>query len=314
MDSIKPQLIDLWRSSFNDSEAFIHLFFDRVYQPENALYIEQDGRIVSALHILPYTMTFYGKEINVGYIYAACTHPAERGKGLMRQLLRQAFAVMQSRKIALTTIIPAEPWLFDYYRTLGYTEAFDYSEQLYVRPQDPIEIPGLIVVPPEVPTLENLYRFFDRKQRERACYVLHTYEDFITILRDLQASGGQMLTALDLNERPVGMILFYPDGKQLHVRELFYEDERIRQLLLQEATTQYNVRKALCRIPADGMDSHRLGMACILDRNRLIHLWSSTHAYTPLNTEQLKAMSPSALTQLLLGYPSQEAYMSLMLE
>ena len=36
MDNNKSQLIDLWRTSFNDSEEFIKLFFDRVYKKENA--------------------------------------------------------------------------------------------------------------------------------------------------------------------------------------------------------------------------------------------------------------------------------------
>lgn len=134
MDNNKPQLIDLWRTSFDDSEEFIKLFFDRVYKKENALFIKKDGKIVSALQMLPYVMTYYGTEISVNYIYAACTLPSERGQGLMRQLILDAFKVMESRKVALTVIIPADPWLFDYYRDLGYTEAFDYSEETYIRP------------------------------------------------------------------------------------------------------------------------------------------------------------------------------------
>ena len=134
MDNNKPQLIDLWRTSFDDSEEFIKLFFDRVYKKENALFIEKDGKIVSALQMLPYVMTYYGTEISVSYIYGACTLPSERGQGFMRQLIQKAFEVMESRKVALTVIIPADPWLFDYYRDLGYTEAFDYSEETYIRP------------------------------------------------------------------------------------------------------------------------------------------------------------------------------------
>ena len=80
MDNNKPQLIDLWRTSFDDSEEFIKLFFDRVYKKENALFIEKDGKIVSALQMLPYVMTYYGKEISVNYIYGACTLPSERGQ------------------------------------------------------------------------------------------------------------------------------------------------------------------------------------------------------------------------------------------
>lgn len=71
MDNNKPQLIDLWRTSFDDSEEFIKLFFDRVYKKENALFIEKDGKIVSALQMLPYVMTYYGDgDIRKLYIWS----------------------------------------------------------------------------------------------------------------------------------------------------------------------------------------------------------------------------------------------------
>ena len=304
MDNNKSQLIDLWRTSFNDSEEFIKLFFDRVYKKENALFIEKNGKIVSALQMLPYVMTYYGKEISVNYIYGACTLPSERGQGLMRQLIQKAFEVMESRKVALTVIIPADPWLFDYYRDLGYTEAFDYSEETYIRPSEIALEQGVLVVPPEVPS----------KQRERICYVLHGYDDFVTILRELQMSGGQMLTALNIQEEPIGMIFFYPVGDYIYVKELMYDNDNIKTLLLQEATTQSKVEKAVCRTPFTGPRTFPLGMARVLDRDRLIHHWAFTHANSVHNIGELKKMDTQSLTRLLLDYQSREAYMSLMLD
>lgn len=58
------------------------LYFDRVYKDENAMTIEKDGKIVSALQIVPYTMTYLGTEISVAYISGVCTAPEERGQGL----------------------------------------------------------------------------------------------------------------------------------------------------------------------------------------------------------------------------------------
>ena len=87
----KQQIVNLWRTCFGDSEAFISLYFDRVYKDENAMTIEKDGKIVSALQIVPHTMTYLGTEISVGYISGACTTPEERGQGLMRQLLQETF-------------------------------------------------------------------------------------------------------------------------------------------------------------------------------------------------------------------------------
>ena len=259
-------------------------------------------------------MTYYGKEISVNYIYGACTLPSERGQGLMRQLIQKAFEVMESRKVALTVIIPADPWLFDYYRDLGYTEAFDYSEETYICPSEIALEQGVLVVPPEVPSMESLYNFFNKKQRERICYVLHGYDDFVTILRELQMSGGQMLTALNIEEEPIGMIFFYPVGDYIYVKELMYDNDNIKNLLLQEATTQSKVEKAVCRTPFTGPGTFPLGMARVLDRDRLIHHWAFTHANSVLNIGELKKMDTQSLTRLLLNYQSREAYMSLMLD
>ena len=313
----KQQIIDLWRKSFDDSEAFISLFFDRIYQDENALTIEKDGKVISALQLLPYTMTYLGEEISVSYIYGACTLPSERGKGLMRKLIQDAFRIMKIRSVALTVIVPADPWLFDYYRNLGYTEAFDFSEATYFRPDVPVDEPTVTVVPPEIPSVEDLYGFFDRKLRERSCCLLHTHDDFINILRDVQLSGGQVLTALDIHEKPVGMAFLYPTEKEnnfVYIREILYDSENIRELLLQEATLQNNVKKAIYRLPFTGPESYPMGMARVIDKDRLIHLWTRTHENAAVNIAEMKVMEIQPLTRLLLGYQSREAYMSLMLD
>ena len=109
----KQQIVNLWRTCFGDSEAFISLYFDRVYKDENAMTIEKDGKIVSALQIVPYTMTYLGTEISVAYISGVCTAPEERGQGLMRQLLQETFEEMERREVAISALIPADPWLFD---------------------------------------------------------------------------------------------------------------------------------------------------------------------------------------------------------
>ena len=162
--------------------------------------------------------------------------------------------------------------------------------------------------------MESLYKFFNKKQRERTCYVLHDYDDFVTILRELQMSGGQMLTALNIQEEPIGMIFFYPVGDYIYVKELMYDNDNIKNLLLQEATTQSKVEKAVCRTPFTGPGTFPLGKARVLDRDRLIHHWAFTHANSVHNIGELKKMDTQSLTRLLLDYQSREAYMSLMLD
>lgn len=317
----KQQIIDLWRICFGDSEAFISLYFDRVYKDENTMVIERDGKIVSALQMLPYTMTYLGKEIQVAYISGACTLPEYRGKGLMRQLLEEAFEEMKERNTALTALIPADPWLFDYYREQGYTEAFDYSEETYFRPNIPVQLPTILVIQPEVPSTEALYAYFDRKLRERPACVLHTYDDFITILRDLELTNGKMYTALDESEQVVGMAFTLPiednpspSGKRLFIKELLYDSEEIKELLLQETTLQNNVLQATVKMPPSPPGTFPSGMARVIDTDRMIHLWLSEHKESPLSKKDLKEMDTQTLTRTLLDYQGRASYINLMLD
>lgn len=310
----KQQLIELWRQCFGDPEAFIDLFFDRVYKEENALTIERDGQIVSALHMLPYTMTYYGTEISVAYIYGACTAPVWQEQGLMRQLLHESFEVMKSREVALTVLIPSDKWLFDYYREQGFTEAFDYTLATYIHTDVPVQAPMLTVVAPEVPSMEQLYAYFDRKLRERPCCLLHTYDDFVTILREFQLSGGQMLTALDITQKPVGMVFLYPTEGRVYIKELLYDTDQVKSLLLQEATVQNHVTQASYLIPPVQPSTRPLGMARVLDTGRLIAHWRSRHPHSPLTESDLEKMDIPTLTRHLLDYPNRQAYMSLMMD
>lgn len=311
----KQQIMKLWTRCFNDSEAFIHLFFDKVYKEENALVIEQNGKVVSALQMLPYTMTYYGTEISVSYIYGACTAPEARNQGLMRQLLHHAFDIMKQRDVAVTVLIPAELWLFDYYRKQGYTETFDYATAIYTCPDHFIQEPAITITSLQGTPTPALYHFFDRKIRERSCCILHTYNDFITILRDIEQEKGELLTALDTEGNPVGMLFLSTstEGKRT-VRELLYDNETIQTLLLQKATVQNRLSQlSYITTPATSNNTFPLGMARIIDTDRLIHHWLSQHPNAAFSRNDLENMDIRLLTHILFGYSNKEAYMSLML-
>ena len=112
---IKEKVKALWKLCFEDSEAFIEMYFRLRYNNEVNIAIESGDEVISALQMLPYPMTFCGKQIQTSYISGACTHPDYRGKGVMKELLSQALTKMLHNNVILSTLIPAEPWLFDYY-------------------------------------------------------------------------------------------------------------------------------------------------------------------------------------------------------
>jgi GNAT superfamily N-acetyltransferase len=317
----KKQIIDLWKDAFGDSDKFMRLYFDRVYRDENALVIEKEGKILSSLQMLPYTMTFYGEEISVAYISGACTAPSEQGKGLMKRLLQDAFYEMQQRNIALTALIPAEKWLFNYYRSQGYTEVFEFSMKVYTRQEYIVPEKGLIALPIDGDPDDDVYAFFDKKLRERQICVMHTYDDLVTILKDLKISKGKCFVAYTLDRRPVGIAFALSPNKDsipenVLIKEILFENEKVRQHLLFEITKHYNVFKAIYRIPFydGGFITYPYGMARVIDTERIIRIWLKAHPESHVSISEMERMDIKALTSHLFDYPNKAAYMSLMLD
>ena len=101
----RRQLEILWQTVFHDSDEYVRMFFDRVYQPENTFVIEQEGRgVVAMLQAVPYGVKINSAILPCAYVCGVCTHPSERGKGYMKVLLREAMHAMRKRGFALSKI------------------------------------------------------------------------------------------------------------------------------------------------------------------------------------------------------------------
>ena len=181
---IKEQVKALWKLCFTDSDEFTDLYFDLRYKDDINMAVREEGKIISALQMISYPMTFCGETIATSYVSGACTHPDYRSHGAMRRLLRLTHRRMYDDGILLSTLIPAEKWLFGYYAKSGYTPRFGYvMERVNVEKLIPS---GSYRVEEEDEASAELYQYFDNRMRERACCMLHSYEDFLVIMADLR--------------------------------------------------------------------------------------------------------------------------------
>ncbi|MDR1357385.1 MAG: GNAT family N-acetyltransferase [Tannerellaceae bacterium] len=308
----KKQVKRLWQTVFEDSSEFVRFYFEQVYKDENTLVIEKDGQVVSALQMLPYTMTFYGEEIPVAYISGASTLPSERGKGLMKQLLNEAVLVMEKRNIALSILIPAGEKLFGYYRSQGYETVFRYSTVAY-RISSETTAPSGIRVYMESAADVATYSYFDRILHKRRMTVQHSYENFNLILKDMEIDRGEFYVARDtLNgNSPVGMAFV---SNNISVEELLYDSPAIRELLLNEIAARHNRDGLYYRIPAaSNMPSVPFGMARIIDAERLVNTWLQAHP-KQYKEGEMRTMNVQELTAYIMGYKNETPYMSLMMD
>ena len=110
-----PQLKELWKAAFADTEEAIDTFFSIAYSPDRCRYLTQDGKIVCALYW--FDAQYHGYKL--AYLYAVATLPAYRGKGLASRLIEQTHHHLKDLGYAGSVLKPAEG-LFPFYEKLGY--------------------------------------------------------------------------------------------------------------------------------------------------------------------------------------------------
>ena len=71
---IKTQLRKLWDLCFNETQVFSDLYFEMRDIEQSSIYIKHNQHIVSAMQLLPYSLTFHGTSFDTAYISNACTH------------------------------------------------------------------------------------------------------------------------------------------------------------------------------------------------------------------------------------------------
>ena len=266
---VKEQVKALWRICFQDSEEFIDLYFRLRYKNEVNAVIQNGDKVVSALQMLPYPMTFCGKTVQTSYISGACTHPDFRSKGAMRELLSQSFARMLRNGVHFSTLIPAEPWLFDYYKRMGYASVFQYSVKEITLPEfiPSKDITVDIVSEPQ----DEVYSYLNRKLSERSCCIQHTAEDFQVIM----TIPLILFVARQANEIR-GIVIIYKGNKRIITNELLAENKDTEYSLLY-AIKQYTGYNRITQLlpPDEELPQHSLGMARIINAKEVLQIYAS---------------------------------------
>lgn len=270
---MKEKVKALWKLCFEDSDEFIELYFRLRYSDEINIAIENEDQVISALQMIPYPMTFCGHTVETSYISGACTHPDFRGKSIMRELLLRAFTRMSHKGVLFSTLIPAEPWLFDYYERMGYASVFGYStEKIAV----PCSAPSKNIVVKSLSEYQgNIDLYLNKKLSERPCCIQHPSTDLNVIMADSLASHGEIGIALKEN-KILGIAFSDKEGDSVTINELFAESRDAEQSLLYHIG-QWAGCNQLTRFvpPTDEFSKQALGMARIIHAQEVLQLYAA---------------------------------------
>lgn len=125
-----PALRRLWMECFGDKLDYVNLYFDHSFDPARVFVLREEA-IAAMCITFPVTyVAADGDEQPGAYLYAVCTAPAQRGKGLCRRLLRETEQALAAQGCAFTCLRAADPALAAMYEKMGYRARFTNQERL----------------------------------------------------------------------------------------------------------------------------------------------------------------------------------------
>lgn len=95
-----------------DSKRFVDFYYEYKTRDNEILGLWEDGKLVSMLHLNPYTMIVNGYEAKSNYIVAVATHKDCRHRGYMRALLEKALKDMAEKRMPFTFLMPASESIY----------------------------------------------------------------------------------------------------------------------------------------------------------------------------------------------------------
>lgn len=280
--NMREKIKELWKRCFHDSEEFTELYFRLRYNEDVNIALLNGKEVIAALQMLPYPMTFGGTEIPTAYISGACTHPDFRNRGAMRELLTEAFARMLRGGKALSTLIPAEPWLFDYYARSGYAPVFRYTEKRFSAAETPAADTAFTLEVSDAYS-EKSYYYLNRKLRERPCRLQHTPADFRVVMADLRLSRG-FIGTLNREGGITALAVAYPlEEGGWRIGEIVSDTPEAETLLLELICRRLRVSFLQVLTPPLPGNSRPLGMARIIHAETMLGLYAAAHPEVKLS-------------------------------
>jgi len=251
---MEADLKALWQTVFGDSTAYIDLFFRHLYKQANAVTEQQDGRIVSALHLVETELFVEGDPRKAAYLCGAATLPEYRGQGIMGRLIERAKVQAKAGGAETIVLIPAQQSLFDYYARHGFLPLYQVEHKPYSLGDGGEEIRFSPATNPQL--ARKLYNeTFQAKP-----YALCKSERIFTFIFEEAQLMGHQIDWIGSADQPVGYII-YAKSDPGRVRELVCPDGQ-RRAVLDAFMRRHGLTKAVVTEPGTGQ---KKGMILPLD-------------------------------------------------
>jgi len=220
----------LWSSCFEkEEEPFFQWFFSNRYRAENALGAFDDGRLLAALHIAPYTVRLRGSDMSAGYLMGVGTFARYRQRGCMTALLTAVLAEMRRRGEWISILLPRLPSIYTRHGWEICYHTFKYSLQTKdLKTAEKVNGWRQAQFPGDMLLLDSIYRQYMQPYH---AYVLRDIENWQGLLTENHGEGGQVYL-LEICGVAYGYVICIFSGDILLIKEMAYISGEAREQVL----------------------------------------------------------------------------------
>jgi len=122
----------LWQACFDDSDAYLDIFFSRRFRPDRTLVCLVNGGLIGAAYLFQIKLMEAGKQWNYLYSYAEGVLPGYRRRGVM-SALHEAIYRHCEREGASLLLTPSGPETAGYFARMGMKSTV-FSKRVRVSP------------------------------------------------------------------------------------------------------------------------------------------------------------------------------------
>lgn len=274
MDKTKNAVMKLWADAFRESAPYLDMYFNRVYQPEEALTLsDPSGKIVSSVLLQSYRLDFQNRLVKAGYIAGAVTERNARHNGYMTRLLINALTASRERGDVIDFLIPSSKHLFFFYDRLGFSTVFYADHRHYVAGS--VFKPSLCykVIQVSLPLSDEFVSAFESMESMRDGAVRHTRQQLDNIVCDNQLDGGKVLACFDGDETISAIAFIIESRSRLTVKDLLSRDEDARNGILEAIVNQYpSTPITILAPPVHSRPFQAIGMGRIVNAESTLRL------------------------------------------
>ena len=210
---------DIWNYCFNDEESFVDYYFKNKYNNNNTIVVCEDKDIVSSLQLNQYKIKLDDKEYETSYVVGVSTFPQVRGRGYMKKIMEYSLNELYRKKQLVSILMPID---YRLYRKYGYEHCYDQLEYtIDIEALKNFKLTGRLYKADEthIDDLININNLFLSDVNGNT---VRDKDYYINLFKEIESENGHIYVYKDGSYK--GYIIYFLNGDNMFVRELFYKD------------------------------------------------------------------------------------------